>query len=335
MGRKTNRPVLLAALAVFLLAQSLCLANISQGKDKGSHEFIVKSGTSVSGIAQQLADEGFIRIPYLFVALSIFYKGKLIAGEYELTPDMGMFHILRKMAHGERNIYTLRIVEGNNIFNVADSAEKAHIMKAGDFLRILKDRSLVTALGIQAESLEGYLAPDTYFYSREIDAEKLVEKITQRTLAYFSRDDVKRRMGELRLSVHDVLTLASMIEREAKQRDEKPVISAVFHNRLRKGMSLDCDPTVLYTADGVAEGPIRKSDLTAHTPYNTYTLKGLPKGPICNPDKSSISAVLNPARVDFLYFVSKNDGTHVFSKDMKDHNRFVTMYQRTKQTKKQ
>ena len=299
-----------------------------------SAEFVVKSGTSLTEIAHQLADEGFIRLPYLFVALSLFYKGKLIAGEYEITRNMGMLDILRKMGHGERNIYTLRIVEGNNIYNVAESGEKAHIMKGGDFLKILKDRSLLVAMGINADSMEGYLSPDTYYYSREIDVDKLMEKVAQRTLGFFAKEEIKDRMAELHLTVHDTLTLASMIEKEAKQREEKPLISAVFHNRLKKGMSLDCDPTVLY-GTGVLDGPIKKSDLTTYTPYNTNTFKGLPKGPICCPDKNSIAAALYPAAVDYLYFVSKNDGTHAFSKDMRDHNRFVAMYQRVKHTKKQ
>jgi UPF0755 protein len=335
MRKRTNKPVIFLTLAILFLAQSLAFANIQGSGNPQSVEFVVKSGASVTEIANQLADEGFIRIPYLFVAVSLFYKGKLIAGEYEITRDMGMFQILQKMAHGERNIYVLRIVEGYNIYNVAESVEKSRIMKGSDFLKILKDRSLLVGMGINADSMEGYLAPDTYFYSREVEVEKLVEKIAQRTLNFFAREEITRKMGGLRFSVHDTLTLASMIEREAKRKEEKPLISAVFHNRLKKGMSLDCDPTVLYRADGVLEGPIKKSDLAAHTPYNTYTLKGLPKGPICNPDRSSIQAALNPAQVDYLYFVSRNDGTHVFSKDMKDHNRFVTMYQRVKRTKKQ
>ena len=207
-------------------------------------------------------------------------------------------------------------------------------MRGSDFLKLVTDRALLEGLGINADSMEGYLSPDTYYYSREIDMDKLMERIAQRTLTFFAKEEVKKRMAELRFTVHDTLTLASMIEREAKLRDEKPLISAVFHNRLKKGMSLDCDPTVLYGM-GIFDSPIRKSDLLAHTPYNTYTFKGLPKGPICCPDKSSITAALYPAAVDYLYFVSKNDGTHVFSRDIRDHNRFVAMYQRVKHTKKQ
>ena len=333
MLRRRDKYILAAAILVFLFTQSLIHASIPMAAGSERVEFVVKSGTGLTGIAKQLADERIIRMPYLFVALSLFYKGKLIAGEYDLSRDMGMLEILRKMAHGERNIYVLKVVEGNSVYNVADTVEKSRIMKNSDFLKVVRDKNLLATLGIQSDSLEGYLTPDTYYYSREIEVEKLLEKVAQRTLNYFAQEDIKKRMAEMHLTVQETLTLASMIEKEAKQKDEKPLISAVFHNRLKKNMSLDCDPTVLY--GGTYEGPIRKSDLAAHTPYNTYTMKGLPKGPICSPDKSSITAALYPAAVDYLYFVSRNDGTHAFSRDMKDHNRYVAMYQRNKHTKKQ
>ena len=333
MLRRRDKYILAAALLVFLFTQSLIHASIPMAAASQRIDFVVKSGTSLTGIAQQLADGGIIRMPYLFIALSLFYKGKLIAGEYELSQDMGMLEILRKMAHGERNIYVLKIVEGYNIYNLAESVEKSRIMKGGDFLKLVRDKNLIGTLKLQTDSLEGYLTPDTYYYSREIEVDKLLERIANRTLNYFAKEEIRKRMEEMHLTVHETLTLASMIEREAKQKEEKPLISAVFHNRLKKNMSLDCDPTVLY--GGTYDGPIRKSDLAAHTPYNTYAFKGLPKGPICNPDRTSITAVLYPAAVDYLYFVSRNDGTHAFSRDVKDHNRFVAMYQRNKHTKKQ
>jgi UPF0755 protein len=140
-------------------------------------------------------------------------------------------------------------------------------------------------------------------------------------------------MAELNYDTHKTLTLASMIEKEAKLSAEKPLISAVFHNRILKDMPFDSDPTVIYGRQ-VFHSPITKSDLMTYTPYNTYSFKGFPKGPICNPDKNSIIAALNPASVGYLFFVAKNDGTHVFSKDMNEHNRNVGMYQRSKRAKK-
>jgi UPF0755 protein len=246
---------------------------------------------------------------------------------------MSTLEIVRKMGRSERNLYTLKIIEGNNIYTVADTIADNNIMGKDEFLRLARDQNFLRNLGIKSDSLEGYLSPDTYYYSKEIKTDKLIEKIVQRTLKYFEREDIKQKMAALNLDVNKTLTLASMIEKEAKLSTEKPLISAVFHNRLSKGMSFDSDPTVIYGTRSF-RSPITKSDLMTYTPYNTYTFKGFPKGPICSPDKSSILAALSPAPVDYLYFVSKNDGTHVFSKDMNEHNKYVELYQRVKTTKK-
>jgi UPF0755 protein len=332
MLRKRDKTILVAAALIFLITQTIIFANIPKDRDSTAVSLVVKSGTGVRAIASQLKEEGLIHSSYLFLLASLAYGGKLIAGEYTLRPDMSTLDIVRKMGRGERNIYALKILEGHNIYNVAESMEKAGIMPAAEFLRFATDRQSSRKISIQGDSLEGYLFPDTYFYSKEIEVEKFLEKIVQRTLKLFATEETRKSMTELGLDIHGTLTLASMIEREAKVKAEKPVISAVFHNRLKKGMSLDSDPTVIY-GTGQFGSPIRKSHLTTHTPYNTYTFRGLPKGPISNPNEDSIMAALHPAPVDYLYFVSKNDGTHVFTKDMKDHNRFVAMYQRVKNTK--
>ncbi len=329
---KRDKVVILIAAILFIFTQTLIFASIPNNIDNEPVNVIVKSGTSVYTIANTLKAEGMINSSYLFMVFSLAYHGKLIAGEYELRRDMSIMDVLKKMGHGERTIYALKIVEGYNLFNIADTMEKSNIMKSNEFFALAKNKTILNSLGITSDSIEGYLTPDTYYYSKEIDMDRFIEKIAQRTFKIFGKDEIKQRMKELNLDIHDTLTLASMIEREAKKKEEKPIISAVFHNRLKKGMSLDCDPTVIYGI-GVFDSPLKKADLLRYTPYNTYKFKGLPKGPICNPDKNSIMAALYPAPVDYLYFVSKNDGTHVFSKDMKEHTRFVTMYQRAKNTK--
>lgn len=332
MLRSRDRRIVVIAILIFLVTQSLIFASIPRGGTHQAATFIVKNGTGLVAIAERLKDEGFINSTYLFLACSLLYRGKLMAGEYAFTRDMSILDILGKMARGDRNIYTLRILEGHNLFNVADTMARAQVMKADDFLALAREKTVLANLGIAADSLEGYLAPDTYYYSKEFEVDKLLERIAQRTLKIFAAEDVRKRMAELNLDVHKVLTLASMIEKEAKMKEEKSLISAVFHNRLKKGMSLDCDPTVIY-GTRMFDSPIRKSDLTTYTPYNTYTFRGLPKGPICNPDKASIMAALYPAAVDHLFFVSRNDGTHVFSRDMGEHNRSVALYQRAKSKK--
>jgi UPF0755 protein len=334
MPAKQRNKILIIAAFFFLIMQTLIFASIPKDADNGPVTVVFKSGTGLYDIASLLEDDGIIYSSHLFVFYSLLTGGKLIAGEYEFKKNMSTIGIIRKMKHGERNIYTLKIVEGYNLYNVADMVRNAKITGKDDFLRLASNQDFIGRLGIKADSLEGYLAPDTYYYSKEIDLDKFIEKIVQRTLKLFEREEARNRMQASNMSVHEILTLASMIEKEAKMKDEKPLISAVFHNRLKRGMSLDCDPTVTY-GTGAFSSPITKSDLITYTPYNTYSFKGLPRGPICNPDKSSIQAALDPAPVEYLYFVSKNDGTHVFSKDLTAHNRFVTMYQRSKNTKKQ
>ena len=331
--KQRNKVVIIAAF-FFLVMQTLIFASIPKDTDNGPRTVVFKSGTGLYDIASLLEDDGIIYSSHLFVFYSLLTGGKLKAGEYEFPKNMSTIGIIRKMERGERNIYTLKIVEGYNLYNVADMIRNAKIMGKDDFMRLANNQEFLKRLGIKADSLEGYLAPDTYYYSKEIDVDKFIEKIVQRTFKLFEKEEAGTRRQASSMSIHEVLTLASMIEKEAKMKDEKPLISAVFHNRLKRGMSLDCDPTVIY-GTGAFSSPITKSDLITYTPYNTYSFKGLPKGPICNPDKSSIQAALNPAPVDYLYFVSRNDGTHVFSKDMTAHNKFVNMYQRGKNTKKQ
>jgi UPF0755 protein len=328
-----DRKIIIAVLGIFIATQTIIFASIPRDTDGTLVNIVVKNGTSLYSIANKLKKEDLIFSSNLFVLCSLLYRGRLLAGEYALKKDMSTLKIVRKMGRGERNIYTLKIVEGYNMFNVADTVDRSQIMKSAEFLALTKNLGYLRKIGIMSDSIEGYLAPDTYHYSKEIEVEDFIEKIVQRTFKFFTKEDIKKRMEELGFDVHKTLTLASMIEKEAKLKAEKPFISAVFHNRLNKGMPLDCDPTVIY-GTGMFDSPISRSNLDTYTPYNTYTFKGLPKGPICNPDRNSIMAALYPAQVDYLYFVSKNDGTHVFSKDMKEHNRFVAMYQRGKNTKK-
>jgi UPF0755 protein len=334
MPVKQHNKIVIIAVILFLIMQTLIFASIPRSTENEPVNVIIKSGTSLNSIANLLKDNDIIYSSYLFMFYSFLTRSNLIAGEYELKKNMSTFDIIMKMKHGERNIYTLKIIEGYNIYSVAEIIQNAKITEKDEFIRLAKNRNFLDRLKINSGSLEGYLSPDTYYYSKETDIDKFIERIVQRTFKSFEKENIRDRMQELKMDINQVLTLASMIEKEAKMKEEKPLISAVFHNRLRRNMSLDCDPTVTY-GTGAFFSPITKKDLATPTPYNTYVLRGLPKGPICNPDKNSIMAALFPAPVDYLYFVSRNDGTHVFSKDMATHNRFVTIYQRVKKTKKQ
>jgi UPF0755 protein len=316
-----------AALFCALLVTFACLPG---GRDSTNRSFIVKRGTKIGAIAESLAAEDYVRSKYFFILCSVFlYKGKVVAGEYEFSSRLAPYQIAKKMAKGERRVYVLKIVEGYNIYGIGDSIEKAGIMNRQEFLQLSHDPDFLAKNGIDVDSLEGYLFPDTYFFSKETDVDEFLDRIVQRTFKLFDRPDIRQQMQKYRMSLTQVLSLASIIEKEAKLESEKKRISAVFHNRLRIGMTLDADPTVIYGQNGFNR-EIRKSDLLAQNPYNTYRFKGLPKGPICSPSTGSIIAALFPEQTEFLYFVSRNDGSHVFSASLGEHNHNVAIYRRLK-----
>ena len=328
MLRKRNRRIVIAALVLFLVSQPLIFAHIPLDTVGGVKAVTVKKGTGLIDVARLLKQDGLVRSSTLFTAYSLLaHRGRVMAGEYELPQTLSIADIAGKMASGQRKVYTLRIVEGYNLQAVGDALEKAGILASGSFFSLAKDEMFLSQAGIPSDTLEGYLAPDTYYYSKEVEPDALLEKIVRRTISFFEKEEIRTRMAALNMRPHEILTLASMIEKEAKMEEEKALISAVFYNRLRYGMSLDCDPTVMYGL-GMVPRPLTKADLAAPTAYNTYRLKGLPKGPICIPSRSSLMAALYPAASDVLYFVSRNDGSHVFTRRIEEHNHFVTMYQR-------
>lgn len=330
MPKGRHRGFALFAAIVLLLLAVFIIVRVPEGRDRTKTSFIVKRGTRMGAIAHQLKREHRVRSEYLFLLSSLLlHRGRIVAGEYELSEHMSTLDIAKKMADGDRKVYSLRIVEGYNLYTISEAIEKAGIMDGGSFLKLANNVDFLRRVGIPADSLEGYLAPDTYFFSREVDVDEFLEKIAQRTLRYLDREDMRLRMEEMGMDAFQVISFASIIEKEAKLEGEKGLISAVFHNRLRLGMSLDADPTVIY-GRGDFKRDLTKADLAADTPYNTYRLKGLPKGPICSPSRSSINAALYPDESDVLYFVSRNDGTHVFSKTLEEHCRFVAIYQRKK-----
>jgi UPF0755 protein len=327
-GRRSRLFILI--VLVLLIALAFAIASIPRKSDHTVVSFIVKRGTKLYTIAHLLKNEDLITSQYLFMVCAfLIHKGRVMAGEYELSKDMSIIQIAGKMARGERRVYTLRIVEGYNLYTVSEVIQEAGVMDGQAFLQLARNPDFLAKLSIPSDSLEGYLFPDTYFFSKETDVDEFLERIVQRTFKFFQRDDLQLAMERLGMNVFQILSLASIIEKEAKLEREKTLISAVFHNRLRLGMTLDADPTVIYGRASFGRD-LTKSDLLADTPYNTYRQKGLPKGPICNPSKASIVAALFPEKTDVLYFVSTNNGSHVFSRTMDEHSRYVMIYQRNK-----
>ncbi len=335
MPKGASKPLVALTILFLISALPFVGAIMPGGSDSTAGSFVVKKGTKIGAVAHALKRKDLILSEYLFMFCSlVVYNGRIVAGEYELSPGMSTFRIAKKMARGERKLYTLKIVEGYNLYTIGEAIEKAKIMDRKTFLQLAHAPEFLASLGIPSDSLEGYLAPDTYFFSKETGVDEFLEKIVQRTFRFFQNEDMERRMQEMNMDMFQVLSFASIIEKEARLENEKRTISAVFHNRLRLGMTLDADPTVIYGRESFKR-ELKKADIEAETPYNTYRLKGLPKGPICSPSKSSILAALYPEQSDMLYFVSRNDGSHVFSRTMQEQNHFVAMYQRNRSRKQQ
>ncbi|HSR10804.1 MAG TPA: endolytic transglycosylase MltG, partial [Thermodesulfobacteriota bacterium] len=233
---------------------------------------------------------------------------------------------LSKLVRGEVIQYPVTIPEGYNMFQVADVLDQAKVCRKKAFLDKAADAALIKSLGFEEETLEGYLFPDTYNFPKGYGEEHVIRQMVSRFKAVFGT--LAPKAASMGLSRKEVVILASIIEKEAMDDGERSLISAVFHNRLTRGMALQSDPTAIYGVKDPSDSRVTRDDLQRKTPYNTYMISGLPKGPISNPGLRSLQAVLNPANVDYVFFVSKNDGTHHFSSTIQEHNRAVANYQR-------
>ncbi len=220
------------------------------------------------------------------------------------------------------------IPEGLTVSEVADLLDKAGIANKERFLMESEDPELLSSLQLDGKGLEGYLFPDTYYFTPFATEKDVIIAMVEEFRKAFNPEMVAQSKA-IGLDLHQVVTLASLIEKETGFNEERALVSAVFHNRLKLGIPLQSDPTVIYGLKNFS-GTLTRKDLESPSPYNTYRIQGLPPGPICNPGVSSLTAALNPAQVPYLYFVSKNDGSHLFSVNLQDHNRAVRIYQASK-----
>ncbi|MDE3050186.1 MAG: endolytic transglycosylase MltG [Nitrospirota bacterium] len=289
---------------------------------------VIPDGSTFQYIASLLERERLIKSRAAFVLLGKSQSAdrKVHAGEYELNPSMTPAEILSKLLNGQVLLRPLTIPEGFTITQIADLVSQQGLTDRAEFLRLAKDRVFVASLGIKAETLEGYLYPDTYKFPRPVKAREVLVAMVEQ-LRQVVGPDLLARMQELKMTMHEVLTLASVIEKETGSGGERPEISAVFHNRLKKHIPLQSDPTVIYGLPAF-DGNLHKKDLSSPSPYNTYRVQGLPPGPIANPGIQAIRATLYPSDSRSLYFVSRNDGTHQFSATLIEHNQAVEKYQK-------
>lgn len=289
--------------------------------------FTILPGQSLYTIAENLENETLISSQkYFKIFVRIKKSGKkLQAGEYLLTAADSPETILDILISGKVKLYKITIPEGLNIKETAILMEKQNLCRADEFIRLCHNENLIVSFDIKATSLEGYLFPDTYFFPAGTDCRTLISTMVKRFHQIFKKEWLDRaaKMGMHR---HEIVTLASIIEKETGDPGERPLISSVFHNRLKRKMRLESDPTVIYGIKDF-DGNIKRKHLKMMTPYNTYQIRGLPVGPIAGPGAKSLEAALFPVDSEYLFFVSKKDTTHHFSKTFDEHNRAVRKYQ--------
>jgi len=292
------------------------------------HVVEVPEGAAFKEVATQLAQEGLIASPFWFRLWGKVQDAerKIQPGEYDLHTAMSPAEILNALVKGRVIQYSVLIPEGLTARQIGKLLEEARMGKQTDVARLAADPAFVKLLGVEAKTLEGYLFPDTYHFPRRTKTEDVLRAMVHRFREAYT-PGLRARAAALGMPERHVVTLASIIEKETGRDDERPLISAVFHNRLKKRLPLQSDPTVIYGMRNFS-GKLTRADLSRPTPYNTYTRLGLPPSPIANPGLRSLQAAVNPAPVKYFYFVSKNDGSHHFSVTLEEHNRAVHRYQK-------
>ena len=302
-------------------------------------EVTIPPGTSTQAIAEQLTTAGVLKRSWTFMIL-VRLRGdgaKLKAGRYRFEGPYTALDVEQKLVQGDVERREVTFPEGRNIFEMAEIAAKAGL-SADLFLKAAGDPGLILSLDPDAKTLEGYLFPETYELNDPVSESALVGEMVKHSKSVFERlglaTEGRTIKGET-LTLRQILTLASIVELETAAPEERPRIAGVFLNRLSIGMRLQTDPTVIYAMKlaGTYAGNIRKVDLSGDSPYNTYRFAGLPPGPIGSPGRSALDAVLQPEPTEDLYFVSRNDGTHVFSKSLQDHERAVDEFQRRRRSR--
>lgn len=289
----------------------------------------VPKGASLSQVASVLQEKGIIsnRLVFKIVGLIRGEQAKIKAGDYALKTGSDAGEVLDLLISGKTLMVSFTVPEGYNIFQMADLLQKRGIMSRAQFLKMSQDPAMIKELGLEGATLEGFLFPDTYSFrpSEKTNGEQIVQAMVKRFWEVYDRD-VRSSAEQNGWTPFQVVTLASLIEKEARA-SEHDLVSCVFHNRLKKHMKLQSDPTVIYGVKPMGS-KITRADLNRDHSYNTYVHAGLPPGPIANPGKASLIAAVHPADKPYLYFVARNDGTHQFSTTLREHNNAVNTYQR-------
>ena len=294
--------------------------------------FVVKPGEGFGSVNYRLHKEGLNsskKLLYQYAKLRGLLT-KIKVGAFRIQPGTSSIDVLHTLIYGSPELDQVTVPEGMNMYQVGKILEDKEITTYKKFLAACKDKTFLNKIGISAKTAEGYLYPDSYKFIKDTPAKTII-KAMYRT---FKKKTKQLDFQSSPLTRHEIIILASVVEKETGASFERPQIAGVFHNRLKKRMRLQSDPTTIYGIYENFNGNLRKKHLLEKTPYNTYTIPALPIGPISNPGLEAIRAVLSPANHSYLYFVSQNDGTHVFTKTYKDHLKAVAKYQLNRKNRK-
>lgn len=309
------------AFEIFVPAQS----------GSGNTEIIIPQGATFRQTAEILFEQKLIRDKTIFLLAGRLTGAdrKTRAGFYSIWNNMSTLDIFKIIRRGKIIEYEIKILEGDSLLEISEQFEKTGIIKKEEFLKLAKNPDFLNSYEIETESIEGYIFPDTYKIPKGVPPENAIGSMIDKMREKFSFE-MLTRMEDIGMMENEVLTLASIIEKEAVVDSERPLISAVYHNRLKKKMQLQADPTAIYGIKSSKER-ISREDLLRKSPYNTYQITGLPPGPIASPSLKSIMAALNPADVSYIYFVAQDDRTHKFSSTAEEHLQAVKLYRQRKQ----
>jgi UPF0755 protein len=295
---------------------------------KADTEFTINPGDGFSNINYRLGQAELISNTRIFhyYARHKNLMNKFKAGTYTIPAGANIPKVIETLVYGKPNLTAITIPEGKNLYEIAKLLEASEITKADEFILLAKNADVLRELNIDGPNIEGYLYPETYKFAKRTPARQVLQAMVD----LFKETTQTVELTHPTLSVREIIILASMVEKETGAKHERATIAGVFHNRLKKKMRLQSDPTTIYGIYETYNGNLRKADLLNYTEYNTYKIPALPIGPICNPSLAAIKAVLNPEQHDYLYFVSRNDGTHIFTSTYKEHNQAVEEWQKNR-----
>jgi len=279
----------------------------------------IPTGTSFVNATKILSDAGLVKNRFFFYALVGVKRATrtIRAGEYEFSTCLSPSELVKKLIHGDIKSYRVVIYEDSSLRQIAARFKEYKLVDEKTFFELSEDPVFLSSLGVLGPSIEGYLFPDTYLFNRSMSTRQIMRSMVDRFWKKISPEMINQAAAK-GLDPHQFVTFASLVGKESWKTGEKPLIAAVFYNRMSRGMPLQCDPTAVYDLKDF-DGKILRKHYRRESPYNTYLIKGLPPGPIASPGLDSFQAILNPAKVDYLFFVAQNDGTHYFSRKLSDH----------------